>query len=141
MNSAPSVESLLPIIAKLMEELHPEAVLHRQITLDSALDRDLGLDSLARMELLTRLEKEFGVRLPEKVLVQAETPRDLLRHLKQQDSKQQDSTHSTLSSVSMEKEMSRGFRLANVERNPLSGNLLRGFTRKGDLVISCYDCV
>jgi len=81
MNSAISAESLLPIIAKLMAELHPDAVLHRPITLDSGLDRDLGLDSLARMELFSRLEKEFGIRLPERVLVEAETPRDLLRYL------------------------------------------------------------
>lgn len=84
MNSALSAESLLPIIARLMAELHPEAVLQRPITLDSGLDRDLGLDSLARMELLTRLEKEFGVKLPERVLVAAETPRDLLRVLTQE---------------------------------------------------------
>ncbi len=84
MNSALSAESLLPIIAKLMAELHQGGVLLRPLTLDSRLDRDLGLDSLARMELLTRLEKEFGTRLPERVLVTAETPRDLLRHLGQE---------------------------------------------------------
>jgi acyl carrier protein len=83
MNSAISAESLLPIIAKLMAELHPDVVRHQPITLDSGLDRDLGLDSLARMELLARLEKEFGIRLPEQVLVAAETPRDLLRNLNQ----------------------------------------------------------
>ena len=81
MTSAISAESLLPIIVKLMAELHPDAVLHRPITLDSGLDRDLGLDSLARMELFSRLEKEFGIRLPERALVEAETPRDLLRYL------------------------------------------------------------
>lgn len=84
MDSPLCEESLLPIIAKLMAELHPDAVPHRPITLDSGLDRDLGLDSLARMELLIRLEKEFGIKLPERVLVAAETPRDLLRHLNQE---------------------------------------------------------
>jgi 1-acyl-sn-glycerol-3-phosphate acyltransferase len=48
-------------------------------TLDSALDRDLGLDSLARVELLARIEKTFRVRLGDEVLGAAETPRDLLR--------------------------------------------------------------
>ena len=33
-------------------------------TLDTRLDRDLGLDSLARGELLQRLEHHYGVRLP-----------------------------------------------------------------------------
>lgn len=84
MNHAISAESLLPILAKLMAELHPDAAGHRPITLDSGLDRDLGLDSLARMELFSRLEKEFGVKLPERVLLAAETPRDLLRSINQE---------------------------------------------------------
>ena len=45
------------------------------------LARDLGLDSLGRVELLGRMEKTFGVRLPESVLGTAETPRDLLQAL------------------------------------------------------------
>lgn len=76
-----SIDSLISIIAGLMEELNPDAARHRPITLDSRLDRDLGLDSLVRMELFSRLEKEFGLRLPEKVLMAAETPRDILRCL------------------------------------------------------------
>ncbi|MCP4317682.1 MAG: AMP-binding protein [Hyphomicrobiales bacterium] len=50
----------------------------RQAVLDSVLDRDLGIDSLARMELLLRLERQFGVRVPEDILMEAETARDLL---------------------------------------------------------------
>ena len=46
--------------------------------LDSKLDKDLGLDSLARVELLARIEKAFDVRLGDEVLGVAETPRDLL---------------------------------------------------------------
>ncbi|SHO46335.1 AMP-binding protein [Desulfopila aestuarii] len=79
--ATPSADRLLAIITRLATELHPDGTCIQDITLDSGLDRDLGLDSLARMELLTRLEKEYGVRLPEKVLVTAETPRDLLFHL------------------------------------------------------------
>jgi acyl carrier protein len=51
------------------------------VTLDSALDRDLGLDSLARVELLVRLEQSFGVSLAEDTLASVETPRDVLRAL------------------------------------------------------------
>jgi len=76
-----SGDMLLEMIVSLMAELHPRAVRHQDITLDSALDRDLGLDSLARMELLSRLEEAFGGHFPEKVMATAETPRDLLRHL------------------------------------------------------------
>ncbi|OGA49488.1 MAG: acyl-phosphate glycerol 3-phosphate acyltransferase, partial [Betaproteobacteria bacterium RIFCSPLOWO2_12_FULL_62_13] len=52
------------------------------IGLDSTLDRDLGLDSLARVELLLRIERAFGVTLPENTLQLAETPRDLLTALR-----------------------------------------------------------
>ena len=71
---------LLHVIHQLVEELHPD-IGSPHVELDSSLDRDLGLDSLARMELLTRLEKQFAIRLPEQVLATAETPRDLLRHV------------------------------------------------------------
>ncbi|MDP3136383.1 MAG: AMP-binding protein, partial [Burkholderiaceae bacterium] len=54
---------------------------HITLTLDSSLERDLGVDSLGRVELLLRAEREFGVSLPERVLTSAETPRDLLRFL------------------------------------------------------------
>jgi acyl carrier protein len=82
MHGASSAEALLELVSRIVAELHPDASPHVEINLDSALDSDLGLDSLARMELLRRLEKEFGIHLPEKVLVSAETPRDLMRHLK-----------------------------------------------------------
>ena len=81
MQTAPDAEILLRVLNQLLVELHPEGSTRREISLDSRLDRDLGLDSLARIELLARLEKEFAVRLPEKVLTSAETPRDVLRHL------------------------------------------------------------
>ena len=71
---------LLQLIRQLAEELHPEIDIP-SIELDSSLDRDLGLDSLARMELLARLERQYGIRLPEQVLATAETPRDILRHM------------------------------------------------------------
>lgn len=48
-------------------------------TLDSSLAHELALDSLARVELGARLEREFDVALNEQQLFDAETPRDLLR--------------------------------------------------------------
>ncbi len=77
-------QSLLTVIGQLAEELHPDFQSSR-VTLDSSLDRDLGLDSLARMELLARLEHKFAIRLPEQLMATAETPRDLLRHLGSQE--------------------------------------------------------
>ena len=75
---------LLQVVQQLVNELHPD-VLSEGVELDSSLDRDLGLDSLARMELLSRLENQFAIRLPEQILATAETPRDLLRHIDRQE--------------------------------------------------------
>ncbi|HEY9857035.1 MAG TPA: AMP-binding protein, partial [Stenomitos sp.] len=71
---------LLDLIQGLLLELHPHGR-PRAVTLDSSLERDLGLDSLGRMELLHQVEDAFGVRLPEQLIVTAETPRDVLRAL------------------------------------------------------------
>lgn len=49
-----------------------------QATLDSQLDADLGLDSLTRAELLVNVERAFSVQLPEELLNDADTPRDIL---------------------------------------------------------------
>jgi fatty-acyl-CoA synthase len=48
------------------------------VALDDVLDRDLGIGSLERVELLTRLEQAFDVRVPDSVLGEAESIRDLL---------------------------------------------------------------
>ena len=47
----------------------------------SQLDRELGLGSLERVELLARLETAFGVRLPDRVVSEANTPEDLAKAL------------------------------------------------------------
>ena len=69
---------LLDIVGTLFAELHRHTGQGRPITLDNSLDRDLGFDSLARVELILRIQRAFGVDLPEDTLVRAETPRDLL---------------------------------------------------------------
>ncbi len=70
---------LLGTVRQLGIELHPDRKAGSTLTLDSSLDRDLGFDSLARVELLLRIEQAFGVSLPEHTLAAVETPRDLLR--------------------------------------------------------------
>ncbi|NJD34217.1 MAG: AMP-binding protein, partial [Betaproteobacteria bacterium] len=67
---------LLSLVDRLVAEVRPGG--RSAATLDSKLDRDLGLDSLARVELLTRIEQAFAVRLDDAVLGAVETPRDLL---------------------------------------------------------------
>ncbi|MDW8469206.1 MAG: AMP-binding protein [Burkholderiales bacterium] len=72
-------ERLLAIVAEVARAARPG--LAPAPTLDSSLERELGLDSLARVELVLRLERAFGASLPEQALAAAETPRDLLRFL------------------------------------------------------------
>ncbi len=72
---------VLGIVRAVVQELHP----HRSqtpITLDSSLDRDLGLDSLARSELLLRISEATRIELPDALLGTAERPRDLLKGLR-----------------------------------------------------------
>jgi 1-acyl-sn-glycerol-3-phosphate acyltransferase len=73
-------ERVLEIVRGLAQELgHVSAV--RSATPGAHLDRDLGLGSLERVELLLRLEKTFGTRLDESVLAEAETVQDLISAL------------------------------------------------------------
>ena len=80
-DAADSAVRLLEVVRDLTTELRPRQGDAEAVSLDSTLDRDLGLDSLARVELLTRLENAFDATLPEAVFVNSETPRDLLRAL------------------------------------------------------------
>src|SRR5512139_1749536 len=68
----------LEILRTLLAELRPGLIDPRLAGLDSALDRDLGLDSLGRSELLLRVGRRFGVTLSERLIGEAETPRDLV---------------------------------------------------------------
>jgi len=72
-------ERLLDMLRALSREMHPGLQQVERLGLDHALERDYGLDSLARVELLVRIERELGIRLAEAALSEAETPRDLLR--------------------------------------------------------------
>lgn len=76
-------DALLGIVREMSSATHPaaEAEADATVSLDSALEGELGFDSLTRAELLTRIEQSFGVSLPEQVLGQADTPRALLRAL------------------------------------------------------------
>jgi 1-acyl-sn-glycerol-3-phosphate acyltransferase len=78
---APEPAAVLEIARALARELQPQRRSGPSLTLDSSLERDFGLDSLGRVELLARLERAFGARLPEEVLGSAESPRDLLQAL------------------------------------------------------------
>jgi len=71
-------ERVLEVIRGLLEELGSQGALPI-LSASSQLDRDLGLGSLERVELLARLETAFGMRLPDRVASEANTPDDLAR--------------------------------------------------------------
>lgn len=73
-----ATDLMLQIVNQLAVEMHHGKRPVHAVSLNSMLDRDLQLDSLSRVELLQRIEYTFQVRLPEKLLVSAETPGDLL---------------------------------------------------------------
>jgi fatty-acyl-CoA synthase len=69
-------ERVLDVLRGLLVELGSHGAL-AELSIHSNLDRDLGLGSLERVELLTRLENAFGVRLPDTLAAEASTPEEL----------------------------------------------------------------
>ncbi len=74
-----SAEALLQVVRGLCAQLHGAEPEPGAITLHSTLETDLGLDSLARIELLVRLEQRFKVHIPEATAAAAQTLSDLLQ--------------------------------------------------------------
>ncbi|MES2534828.1 MAG: AMP-binding protein [Pseudomonadota bacterium] len=74
-------ERVVDIVRQLMQETRPGS--SHAVTLDTSFERDLALDSLARVELMLRVGKAFGLVLPAEAVAQADTPRELLRLLGQ----------------------------------------------------------
>jgi fatty-acyl-CoA synthase len=79
-NEATDEERVLEVVRELAAELGHESAF-RSACPRSHLDRDLGLGSLERVELLLRLEKSFGARLDDEVVAGAETVQDLISAL------------------------------------------------------------
>ncbi|HEY5599374.1 MAG TPA: AMP-binding protein, partial [Candidatus Manganitrophaceae bacterium] len=75
-------ETILDILRRFVAELGMDHAV-QAVSLDAALDRDLGLGSLERVELLLRIEKAFSTRIPDPLAAGARTPRDLARAILQ----------------------------------------------------------
>ena len=80
-DQVPRERALLAVVAELVKELRPRSKRLVDISVSSRLERDLGIDSLGRTELMLRIERAFHARLPIEVLSEAETVGDILKAL------------------------------------------------------------
>jgi 1-acyl-sn-glycerol-3-phosphate acyltransferase len=69
------------LVRGLVAEMRPWGS-YPAVTLDSDLERDLGLSSLELAELVVRTQDAFGLSVPSETLTTVESPRDLLREVK-----------------------------------------------------------
>lgn len=96
-NRALSILSLL--IRELGEELHWPTSRAKIISFETSLDRDLGLDSLSRVELISRVERAFGVVLTEAVFLNLNTIAELVKAIREAPQIKSHATGSMLGSM------------------------------------------
>ncbi|MEE2760337.1 MAG: AMP-binding protein [Pseudomonadota bacterium] len=72
-------DTLIRVLSEMMNEMGRTVPENQESILHASFDRDLGFDSLARMELVHRAERQFKVTLADDVIGRAETPAELLR--------------------------------------------------------------
>ncbi len=65
---------------RILEYLR-EAVKKPVVRFDDSLELDLGMDSLARVEMLVALEEMFGVEIPDEAAAECFTVREVVEHL------------------------------------------------------------
>ncbi|MGD2112751.1 MAG: 1-acyl-sn-glycerol-3-phosphate acyltransferase [Gammaproteobacteria bacterium] len=74
----PDITTLLDMIRALVGEVNPKWK-NLRFTPDTHLERELGLDSMARMELCLRIRASLGIELDDDTAMCAATPNDLMR--------------------------------------------------------------
>ncbi len=57
------------------------------ITMDSLIKKDLGADSLDILQLLMRIEDQYGIVIPDQELAKFETVGDVVKYLEKQEVK------------------------------------------------------
>lgn len=72
-----SPQAVLESVRQLATELHPQSTRIRSLGAAHSLTRDFGLDSLARVELAARLERQFRLNLPQAAVTEPDTPMGL----------------------------------------------------------------
>jgi fatty-acyl-CoA synthase len=101
LDRTPMVEArAMEIVRQLLAELGATGGLEDLAARGSAahLERDLGLGSLERVELMLRLGSAFGVQLPERVVAEANSVQDLIEAVLRED--RQESNLSAASAIS-----------------------------------------
>ncbi|MDH3971762.1 MAG: AMP-binding protein, partial [Gammaproteobacteria bacterium] len=96
-----TADNLLLVVQALVTEVHPQRPPAELIGLDSRFERDLGLDSLTRVELIARVERYFELALPERSFSEVETARDLLRAMQRAGTPRETLTDSAIKAVSL----------------------------------------
>ena len=85
-NKTPGVDALLTVIRDMVGEVHPHwKNLH--FLPDTHLERELGLDSMARAELHGRIEQSLGITLPGNAAVLAANAGELMRIIEHPDTR------------------------------------------------------
>src|SRR4029079_5702620 len=74
---------LIAVVTDLVRELYPQRIRFIDITVAMLIERDLGIYSFGRTELILRIERAFRVRLPAQTIGESETVQDLVRALEQ----------------------------------------------------------
>lgn len=74
-----AAERVQAAVRAFVREVNPGRAATLAVGLDSRLDKDLGLDSLGRVELIARIERDFAVAIGDEAMAAIETPRDILR--------------------------------------------------------------
>ena len=64
---------LIAVVRELVRELAPQRLKRGDVTLSRRLDRDLGINSLGRTELVLRIERKFRVRLAVDAVAEMDT--------------------------------------------------------------------
>lgn len=71
---------LLRLIHDLIKEIHPHFS-KEHISLEDDFETDLGLDSLSRVELVSRVQEDFQVTIDDALIYEIQTPSALLAHI------------------------------------------------------------